>query len=186
MTLLLRPATRSPPLEQLVLAKMRHAACSPRFCHRRLSPPVVAPPASSVLPFLQLGNHAPWPTAANGLWGEVNSWPPDCCGAARSTSAQSTAVSPPSFHCPRKPSALVEPPKNSLLAGNLRASGVGCYLLNHAGSSPSDCSVTIEVLRFNCRVPWLQKLPSLSMYSLRRPSPSQLSRQTPFTAYSPV
>jgi hypothetical protein len=99
---------------------MRHAACSPRFCHRRPSPPVVAPPASSVLPFLQLGNHAPWPTAANGLWGEVNSWPPDCCGAARSTSAQSTAVSPPSFHCPRKPSALVEPPKNSLLPSGRR------------------------------------------------------------------
>ena len=39
-----RPATRSPPLVQLVLAKMLHVACSPRFSHRRPSPPVVASP----------------------------------------------------------------------------------------------------------------------------------------------
>jgi hypothetical protein len=41
-----RPATRSPPLVQLVLAKTLHAACSPRFCHRRPSPPVVASPGT--------------------------------------------------------------------------------------------------------------------------------------------
>ncbi len=86
-----RLATRSPPLVQLVLAKTLHVACSPQFCHRRPSPPVVTSLGT------QLGNHAPWPTPPLVCGGEVNCWPPERSGAARSTSAQPTAVSPLSF-----------------------------------------------------------------------------------------
>jgi hypothetical protein len=50
----------------------------------------------------------------------VNCWPPERYGTAQSTFAQSTAVSPPSFCYPRKPSTLVELPKNSLQAAIIR------------------------------------------------------------------
>jgi hypothetical protein len=144
------------------------------------------PPARSVLPLPPARKPRTLAHAVTGLWGEMNCWPPERSGAARSTSAQPTAVSPPSFRYPCKPLTLVEPPKNSLRAGNHQAAGVGSRLLIHAASSPSGSSVAAVPRRFNCQGLQLPNYLPLSMYSLRRPSPSPRSPRTPFDAYSPV
>jgi hypothetical protein len=116
--------------------------------------------------------------------GEVNCWPPERSGTARSTSACGGLIT--FLPYPRKLLTLVEPPKNSLWAGNHQAAGVGSCLLIHAASSPSGSSIAAGPRRFICRGLQLPNYLPISMYSLRRPSPSPRSPRTPFDAYSPV
>jgi hypothetical protein len=84
---LLRPATRFPCAA--ILAGTRYTAWPPRLCHGHPSLLWLPPRLARFYISSSWEIHAPLVHTPNGLWGEVNCWPPKRQRAAWSTSSLS-------------------------------------------------------------------------------------------------